>query len=280
MGGGRDFLTGQSIYIRKDGMYVRRDGKPVNRKTPSSLKNFTGNVNLANEQYGYASESAKAMINEGLENIREYINKSDFRIRVTNRAMNGILDSGEIKNQMQVGSSGGAYNPEMRKELSRRMFDHDGNLEDADYEKYGYLSDGSTDAAYFYGDYDIVLKKDRMMDRTTMTLGDSLDYDVIYPSFVNNPQFISNGDGLRTRIDRFAEDFLDKSRDLLNTGMFEDSYDGYAELQFHGKVTINDIDHISMPRSWADPDNRSYNVDLIIGRLNDRGIKVTFDAHD
>lgn len=280
MGGGRDFLTGQSIYIRRNGIYLRRDGKPINRKKPASLKNFTGNVDLANKHYGYASEESKAMIDEGLENIRKYIEKSDFRIRVTQSAMRGILESGEIKNQLQVGSSGGAYDPDMRRDISQRMFNHDGNLADEDYEKYGYLSDGETNAAYWYGDFDIVLKKDRMMDKTTMTLGDSLDYNVRYPSFVSNPQFISNGDGLRTRLDGWADEFLDKSRNLLKYGKFEDSTDGYAELQFHGKVTLKDIDHISMPRKYKDPNNRTSGINNIIVSLMYRGIKVTYDGHD
>ena len=32
MGGGRDFSTGQSIYIRRNGVYFRRDGKEIKRK--------------------------------------------------------------------------------------------------------------------------------------------------------------------------------------------------------------------------------------------------------
>ncbi|MBQ6503115.1 MAG: hypothetical protein IJI57_04280 [Flexilinea sp.] len=277
MGGGRDFSTGRSIYIRRNGVYIRRDGKEINHrnnKVPATLRKFNGNVKLAAEQYDELSESQKRDIDAGLAAIREYINKGDFRIRVTNRAMNGILDSGEIWNQMQAGRSGGYYDPDERRDISQRLFDHDGGLADEEYEKYGYLSDGQTDAAEWYGDFDIVLKKDVMMDRTTMTLGDSLDYKAYYPSFVNNPQWVSSGDKFWAD----PKDFKRKSKTLLKTGKFEDSGDGYLELQFHGKVTTNEISHISMPKSWKN--NTPSELLDTIQRLKDAGIRIQYDAHD
>ena len=281
MGGGRDFATGQSIYIRRNGIYYRRDGKEVKhrggakekeKEIPATLKNFNGNTNVGQSQYEDMSEAEKREIQEGLKAIREYIDKGDFRIRVTKRAMNGILDSGEIMNQMQVGDSRGYYDPDERRYISQRLFGHDGNLANEEYEKYGYLSDGQTDAAYWYGDFDIVLKKDALMDRTTMTLGDSLDYNVEYPSFVSNPQWISSGRG------KYADPgyFNEKAHNLLLTGKFEDDYDGYLELQFHGKLTTNEIDHISMKESWKnDP---PAGMRDIIEKIENTGIKIKYDA--
>lgn len=39
MGGGRDFTTGQSIYIRRNGIYYRRDGKEVKHKNKPEERN-------------------------------------------------------------------------------------------------------------------------------------------------------------------------------------------------------------------------------------------------
>lgn len=279
MGGGRDFATGKLIYIRRNGIYERRDENPVNHRNkdkdvPATLKNFDGNVNTGKDYYDRLLDIEKRTIQEGLDFIQAYIDKSDFRIRVSNRAMTGILNTGEIQNQMQVGTSNGMYDPDERKEISMRLFDHDGNLEDYEYEKYGYLSDGQADVADWYGDFDIVLKKNNVINRTTMTLGDSLDYDIRYPSFVTNPQWVSGG---RYYLED-ALDFRNKAERLYQTGRFEDNYDGYAELQFHGRLTLADIDHISMPKSWKyNPPSDQQDV---IAKIKNAGIKITYDAHD
>ena len=277
MGGGRDFITGQSIYIRRNGIYERRDGKPVNHRNkkeiPATLKNFDGNVNKGRNYYDRFTDEEKKDIQAGLDAIQKYINKSDFRVRVSKFAMEGILDSGEIWNQMQTGTSDGMYDPDERRDISQRLFGHDGNLADEEYEKYGYLSDGQTDAAYWYGDFDIVLKKNSVIDRTTMTLGDSLDYDARYPSFISNPQWVSSGSGFYMD----PAEFRDKAENLLRTGKFYNDYDGYLELQFHGKLTLNDISHISMPRSWEYPSANELNI---IRRIQEAGIPIKYDAHD
>lgn len=39
MGGGRDFSTGQSIYIRRNGVYFRRDGKEIKREKKQQIEN-------------------------------------------------------------------------------------------------------------------------------------------------------------------------------------------------------------------------------------------------
>lgn len=278
MGGGRD-KSGVAIYRRRNGVYERLDGRPIkhrnrNNEKPATLKNFDGNVEWAKSWYDERSEREKRFIDEGIAAIKEYIQKAEFRIRVSETAMQGILNSGEIWNQLQVGTSNGAYDPERRRDISDLMFRHDGDLEDADYEKYGYLSDGTTDAADWYGDFDIVLKKDRMMDRTTITYGDSLDFDAICPSFVSNPQFISSGD----RMHGDAYDFMQRAKNLRDTGKFYDRGDGYAELQYHGKVTLNDIEYISLPKSWENGvPSRFANI---VERLLDEGFKIKFNNHE
>ncbi len=277
MGGGRDFATGKSIYVRRDGRYYRRDGKEMKHRgkdVPATLKKFNGNVHVGDSRYNGMSESEKQDIQAGIAAIQEYINKSDFRIRVTPKAMRGILDSGEVWNQMQTGTSKGMYDPDERRDISRRLFGHDGNLADEEYEKYGYLSDGQPEVAYWYGDFDIVLKKDALMDRTTITFGDSLDFDVRYPSYVNNPRWVSSGEGMYAT----PKEFRERAERLLQYGKFYPGGDGYAELQFHGKVTVNDISHISMPRSWEF--SKTIEQRRIVNRLEKEGIEIRYDAHD
>ena len=91
---------------------------------------------------------------------------------------------------------------------------------------------------------------------------------------MTNPQWVSCG---RYYLED-ALDFRNKAERLYQTGRFEDDYDGYAELQFHGRLTLADIDHISMPKSWKyNPPSDQQDV---IAKLKNAVIKITYDAHD
>ena len=57
MGGGRDYETGQSIYIRRNGVYYRRDGKKIKRnKTPNkTIENLSLSETRRSQEDSYES---------------------------------------------------------------------------------------------------------------------------------------------------------------------------------------------------------------------------------
>ena len=59
------------------------------------------------------------------------------------------------------------------------------------------------------------------------------------------------------------------AKQLLKTGRAW----GYAELQYHGNVTLDDIDHISVPKFWRG--NPSHTE--AIRAIESYGIKITYD---
>ena len=167
------------------------------------------------------------------------------------------------------GDSDDKYKQE-RLDFSKEVYGHNGDLAPEEYENYGYLGNGSA-AADSYGDLDIVFKKDALFDRTTISFGDSLQGNLM-PSFVSNPgiaSFLKKGKTFLTAQD--ARKFLKASQELLNTGYPSEL--GYAELQFHGLLTNDAIDHFSVPKFWkGDPQHEA-----TIKEIESYGFKVTYD---
>ena len=241
-------------------------------KTPKTLRHFDGHEGKSKSIYDNSSERARGFIDEGIQHLREAVDKLEFRRRINERTVGKILDSGLIKNQFETQTSMGVHDNDMRKEFSQTAFQYDEDLAPADYEKYGYLGNGDY-PAFGYGDMDIVFKKDALMDRTTITYGDSL-FPILRPSRVTNPGIASlygsrgyDADYMR---DTEAERFKQDAYNLATTG--KNSW-GYAELQYHGLLTTNDIDHFSVPKYWKD--NPSH--EATIRRIEAAGFKVTYD---
>ena len=211
-----------------------------------------------------------------MEVFRGIVNENEFRIRVSESVLPLIFESGDIKSQIETGTSNGMNDIDERKRISKVMFQHDGDLADDEYEKYGYLDNGThEDMAWWYGDLDIVLKKDNLMNRTTFTLGDSLDYLTETPSFINNPLFTASGIN-QAKNEARAEWFLEHMNSLKTDGRYLDDDDGYAELQYHGKVTVKDIEYISLPSDWENNPVHKPIVDLI----TDNGFKIKYNNHN
>lgn len=251
----------------------RKNGVNPN-EVPKSLRTFDGHDNLSKKIYENSPKEARENIDAALENIRQAIEKHEFRRRINESTVEKILKSGRIMNQIEAHTTMGYYSPDERMAMSKEVFQHDDSLKPADYEKYGYLGNGESVAASTYGDLDIVFKKDRLMDRTTITYGDSL-FERLAASRVTNPGIASmyGEDTWRAygdKMDEFdSQIFRSQSRTLLDTGRAW----GYAELQYHGDVTLDDIDHFSVPTYWENNPAHERTIKLI----ESYGIKVTYD---
>lgn len=186
------------------------------------------------------------------EAMTDLIQKGDFAIRVYSDALPSILDD-HFKNHYEIpekmnSPDYSAYNAS-RFAVSRDLYGkskQDVKTSPQQQEKYGFLDvhEDKLDPRY-YGDLKIVLKKDRLMDSTTYTLGDSLQNN---PSktgcgSVKNPN-IYEGVQDKKHGGYDAEDFVEKYK----SGKLSEGLDGadYIELQYHGDLRPSDIQSIEM----------------------------------
>lgn len=195
--------------------------------------------------------------------IREAAKNASYQIRVPNCAiLSAILQSGRFKTQMETNSSGGDVGIDNRKLFIRESFGVDPDqMDPAEYEIYGYASDGDLvqesrqdsqvgSRVSQYGQVVVKLKKDRMRDRTTMLLGDSLDsFATARLGWVDKPdlQMVRNQDCAITAAYRHQYAQQNGADDPLSVErMLRDFETGYAELQFHGGVRLEDIESVTL----------------------------------
>lgn len=166
----------------------------------------------------------------------------------------------------------------MRKDFAIQKFGLNKQLmPNTDYEVYGYLSHGDvvkentfTDYSCMYGRPNpnnmvgtgvnqygqiiVTLKKDRMKHRTTMVIGNSLDErDYTAPTSIEGKKDLASMglssiknianiyEYLKKKADgEDVKEYLSLDKLLLNCGV------NYFELQYHGGVTLDDIESISL----------------------------------
>lgn len=180
-------------------------------------------------------------------------------MRVKSTKLNEIFNDGRFRTQHDnTGFSGGYFDPEYRKNISKKMFGWEEEPKATDFEKYGYLSSKDTNKAYIsnvagnYGDV-LIEFKDEVKDRTTLTFGDSLD-DFYGKSPIPTP--MRDVDISTAMFPSDGNDFLDFSEDLaagkiddavLDVLDYSDVY--YIELQYHGELTLADIKKVTISES-------------------------------
>lgn len=204
--------------------------------------------------------------------------KFDFATNTDSKAIEQILKDGKLKGIVETGTSNGELDVDLRKRATESLFsffDVD-DLDPSEFEKYGYL--GTSDRAKMYGDCRIVFKKDNLWDRTTFTVGDSLEAVVNggykTPSKVSNPKIVSFS------TDPFSPDMPDVNETAIKSiqkafnsieehGYFQGVINNqdYVELQFHGSVTLDDISYIEIPQS-------SKNLTEILEIAEAKGVKI------
>ena len=256
----------------------------IDNVTEKALKNYPSakdkvdrSVKNVAFQMGITEAEAKQAIENGITRI---IEESDFTMRIKAENLEKVLDDGYFKNQFETRSSGGAYSPTMRKNLENRMFNvpKDSSIDDADRPVYGmfcpkYDANNKRVKDYYsrgpgawYGDgVTVVLKKDRLINNATMTLGDSLDYERhLVGTEVNNINYAGmfnkyQGD----KSLRYIAEISDTTsiEEVQNTMMdFANGSDQYFEYQLHGKEShsADNIERVIIEKHTA---NR--NIDLI-----------------
>lgn len=212
-------------------------------------------------------------IPEYIKSISEAIEKNEFASRTSAKNVYDILESGRFKSQIESGHSNGVLDIDKRKSVANQLFAYgeELNIKNNEYEIYGYLD--NSPRAGMYGNCRIVFKKENLIDRTTFTVGDSLEmYEAgadPFATLVNKPDIVSYGtrqfsDSVPNAPQRLKEIQRDFGS-LKENGYLSDG--NYLELQFHGGVTINDIEYIQVSKS----DAKASEIEKI---ANEKGVKI------
>jgi len=200
------------------------------------------------------------------EMMTEIMSKGAYRFERSTDSFFGILTKGYLPQPaIGYGGSGAAQNIDLRMDVSNDFYGH-GNIGKSQYEKYGYLGfdddvedyreqgltvDYGGDSAMTY-----TLKKSAMKDRTTYTMGDSLNMwnNVSTPGYAGDHPTIDGLSALGS--ESKTHDILDYYRDYKDGAIdyttfmnmaFEEMSGNYLELQFHGPVKAKDIEKVTFP---------------------------------
>jgi formylmethanofuran dehydrogenase subunit C len=163
-----------------------------------------------------------------------------------------MMESGDprFKTQFEIAKSNGHYNPTIRRSGEARSQSVPVSVNDTERPIYGYLSIDDFDESVTtygvaqYGEIRFVLK-DYLKDRSTMTIGDSLNTGTIPMKLNKTPSTSDAMKASEITVRGYpwqwsgAEDFTDKS---------------YFETQIFGGISLKDVEKIYVPYGNMDFD--------------------------
>lgn len=230
--------------------------------------------------------------------LKEVVAKSDFSMAVKLNSMNRILDDDVFQSNVErfwnmMGDS--EYNEQYinRRYATPEFFQIDvSELEGKDYEKYGYLSckdkrqdvSDTDEILQYYGNVIVNFKKENLIHRTTVTVGDSLNMrhrfgkNSVTPTLTNDPRFVC--------ISGYPKCYTDILLDLIKSGKllsdhpnlvskrkysdhgYDLSYFSYFELQFHGELRFSrDVESVDILRTkqddWKEQDDLKSRIESL-----------------
>lgn len=241
---------------------------------PESLKNFDEyQERWIEDNFSKLSPKQREILDNGIQKI---LDNNAYSMRINSKNLQSIIDNG-FQSQLQTKTSNGTLSAASRKTASYRLFNNDAmHMKPSQFEKYGYLGskdfliDDESSDAWQYGRTIIKFNKERLKNRVTYTVDDSLGnalYNRVIGGKIGDKPTISGipKDEVGYVIDRFKyaerEDWYDADSMAQEMGF------RYWELQYHGDLTIEDVDSICFT-------GRDKATDAIIEQLKKLGIKV------
>lgn len=231
---------------------------------------------------------------EGEQEIQRYLaslsENCNWSRRLPPNIVELILDSKDhrIKTQFETGTSEASKDYQSREDLVREDFGADTtSMEVYEHENYGYLSDKDLDRELAsnnmdsYGTVLVTFNKEKLRERTTMTLGDSLVtfQNGALPCMANQPdasvvtrfnyvQVLSTAleyNGL-SQEQRQVPNIREHVRSMDVTGL------AYVEMQYHGELKIDKdyIDQIVLIRRHFADDTEQQKENALLGRLEEK----------
>lgn len=216
-----------------------------------TLQNFVDN---AEKWYNNHIESQLSAddINASSEALKKVIDNSAYSMRFKYANIDKLIESGKFMNQFETGTSGGTLNAKYRRQATNQLFGLSGKrLKKSEFEKYGYFGNKDAIKDYThnstswggvsqYGDVIIHFVKDKVANKTTFTVNNSLGPAVSKKLVADNPN--------RPNLVGINKKSLKETVDLLKTGKIETPEEAskalgvrYLEAQYHGDVNLSDV---------------------------------------
>ncbi len=209
-----------------------------------TLKNLDANleINKRRNVYPHVRNTVESY-------FKQLFEKNDFCMMVPGDI--GVLSSiarEHFKNRFETFANDGQDEYSLRARLAKSMFGCSSSIDSIDREKYGFLNCGcSYEALSSYGSIMFTFKKDRVKDRTTFTYGDSFcQGKKVIASKVTDPKVESiKNSALSSLYNSIVRKFGEDSSGL-EPGEIAQEVDQYIELQYHGELTIRDVEKVNV----------------------------------
>lgn len=242
-------LTKAVGYVDKVSALILTNGlidiQPDTNLVTKNNENYTDFVEKHREEI----DSVEKMEEDIKKDLEKLLDEGEMATRTSMESLEKIIEDGRIKSQFETSKSATPINAEIRKEIEKQLFGYKFDLDDSLRPIYGYLTntkDGfefsSKNGAMMYGNVTIVLKKKDLSKRTTFTVGDSLDgtrHNFKVPNLYDDPG-ISSMSADSSLTDSYGK-FTGKLGNTLETVTTNVPY---IELQFHGGVSIKNIEKV------------------------------------
>lgn len=200
------------------------------------------------------------------EVLEAAVKNSELRMRVPGQeTLLKILNEGRFKNQFETGTSQGSLSHSSRKEATKNLFGAEvEKLLPHEFEVYGYLGDKDvledavkgSDVSQ-YGNIIITFKRANLFSRTTFTIDDSLGPALRQRMVASKVDEVVPLN-MREYDEQDIKVLANKSKDIGETkpsDIVKEAGVLYIEAQYHGGVTIDDIESITMAGTrWSSPE--------------------------
>lgn len=247
------------------------------------------------------SEKYNDLERQTVENfLKTAVEKCDFSMNTHIELIENIMKEDRIKSSMERFWDLCKDSEYDEKCLSRRWstpeFFHINidQLEGKDYEKYGYLTCKNKQSKNFkqatgnmsewYGNVIMNFKKDKLIDKTTLTIGDSLNNrwhfgkNSITPTMAKDPKIVCVPGYFKNLVSLLASKInegklLPQYPNSISEIKYLDASLDYFELQFHGDLSFkNDVESVDIIRTKAHSESEKREQERIAAKIKQLGI--------
>lgn len=205
----------------------------VTKSWMNAVDEYINDTDLSEKLDYYKIPDLETYKKKCTERIKSFVEGQPVKIRVSEDVLNKVINDGRFKTQFETGASGGLLSNAIRADFENKVF---GIPKDSTLGRpiYGYIHPGKFDTIDQYGKI-IVELKDSVRQRTTFTVGDSLDSTSRGEEPLLSPQPLTEPSYLAAR-------HLPQWGPLDWHNVSEVS--SYIEAQIHGGVAVKDIERV------------------------------------
>lgn len=270
----------------KEAKVIRKSIDKLANKGYNSIDKGIANTLVNYEKYANNWEN-KTLINYITNEDKEQFNlkmqsmfdKAKYNMRVPDNTLEKILNGdGYFKNQFETQTSKGTLNSEFRQKATKQLFGSDiKKLKNKDYEKYGYLGNENWLIDYKhnknyphninqYGRTIVRFSKEKLKNKVTYTIDDSLGYAYKKLTVAGQPEHVSYNGVPLSYIKTIKSLIKTINSDITPENFTEIIRARYIELQYHGDIHLSDVSEICFTDKIPNDD--------VLNKLKQLGIKL------